>query len=528
MDERNEMTEEEFRIWNERMVQRYNPNDYHENANSIIRWIERQRVKQILKFLRPQSEHCVLEVGVGAGNILAQIPSRERWGLDISPSLLTIARTRLPNAVLVEGNAEAFPEKLHDQQFDRIFCSEVLEHVQHPKHVVSEMAQVLKPHGIAVISVPNENFINRVKSLLQKLGLFTFFPGISKKMDDEWHLHAFDRPLLEEVVQDSFVVDRIDAVPYRWLPIRYVARLHRRAEGISKLSQVKDKNTVFESILNCQDCAGELRVSNEAARCVGCGTIYQKIGDAISFVPVQNAHPPSDRPDSLIVKIKNTMKRYPRTYQLLTYVFGISYAGISPKAFLALHANEDAIIVTLGAGLERRFRNEIHVDLFAFPGIDVLANMKKLPFRTGSVDAVICQSVLEHVDDPHEAFAEISRILRPDGHCYLTMPFMFPYHSSPNDYSRFTLDGIRFAGRRSGMDEVVSGLRHGPTAALFLLFAHWLAIPLSLGIPRLYEMLVIFFMIILAPIAHIFDFFFSRLKVSENIASGYYYVGRKR
>lgn len=52
----------------------------------------------------------------------------------------------------------------------------------------------------------------------------------------------------------------------------------------------------------------------------------------------------------------------------------------------------------------------------------VVGDGARLPFRTGSFGAVVCTEVLEHVDEPVAVFAEISRVLRPDGIAYVTTP----------------------------------------------------------------------------------------------------------
>lgn len=49
-----------------------------------------------------------------------------------------------------------------------------------------------------------------------------------------------------------------------------------------------------------------------------------------------------------------------------------------------------------------------------------------LPFRDGSFDAVICEQVLEHMDDPQALFAECARVLRPGGTLLAGVPTFPP------------------------------------------------------------------------------------------------------
>ena len=41
-----------------------------------------------------------------------------------------------------------------DGTYDRVICTEVLEHVPHPERVISELARVLKPGGILALTAP--------------------------------------------------------------------------------------------------------------------------------------------------------------------------------------------------------------------------------------------------------------------------------------------------------------------------------------------------------------------------------------
>ena len=52
----------------------------------------------------------------------------------------------------------------------------------------------------------------------------------------------------------------------------------------------------------------------------------------------------------------------------------------------------------------------------------LLANLKSLPFPTGTFDLVTCTDVLEHVEEPHQAVYEFGRILKPGGAMLIAVP----------------------------------------------------------------------------------------------------------
>lgn len=49
------------------------------------------------------------------------------------------------------------------------------------------------------------------------------------------------------------------------------------------------------------------------------------------------------------------------------------------------------------------------------------ADMRKMPFLDNSFSKVMCVSVLEHVDNPEKALAELWRVLAPGGRLVITM-----------------------------------------------------------------------------------------------------------
>lgn len=54
--------------------------------------------------------------------------------------------------VVLRGNAQRLP--FPDASFDRVLCSEVLEHVPDPRQAAAELVRVLRPGGLLAVSVP--------------------------------------------------------------------------------------------------------------------------------------------------------------------------------------------------------------------------------------------------------------------------------------------------------------------------------------------------------------------------------------
>lgn len=78
---------------------------------------------------------------------------------------------------------------------------------------------------------------------------------------------------------------------------------------------------------------------------------------------------------------------------------------------------------------------------------DIVGDIQNLPFEDNSQEAIVCLSVLEHVENPIKAATELYRTLRPGGLCLVYAPFLYYYHAEKGyygDYWRFTEDGLRF------------------------------------------------------------------------------------
>lgn len=61
----------------------------------------------------------------------------------------------------------------------------------------------------------------------------------------------------------------------------------------------------------------------------------------------------------------------------------------------------------------------------------------------GGADVIYSNSLLEHVPDPFAAAANITRLLAPKGVCFIRVPFAYRFHPMPNDYWRFSPEGLK-------------------------------------------------------------------------------------
>jgi len=113
--------------------------------------------------------------------------------------------------------------------------------------------------------------------------------------------------------------------------------------------------------------------------------------------------------------------------------------NISPY-FKQFNQIENKKIINIGSGGYRPIKNAINID--PYRQADIKAFGENLPFTDNSIDLAICVGVLEHVKKPLDIVNEIKRVLKPNGLIYIEVPFLQPFHAAPNDYYRWTENGI--------------------------------------------------------------------------------------
>lgn len=116
----------------------------------------RARFNAVLDALGP-GPGDVLDGGMGPGRLCVEL-DRRGWqvsGVDLSAGMVELARRRLPQAHerLVQGSIEALP--FADGAFDAAAAMGVLEYLDDLPAALRELARVLRPGGLLVVTVPH-------------------------------------------------------------------------------------------------------------------------------------------------------------------------------------------------------------------------------------------------------------------------------------------------------------------------------------------------------------------------------------
>lgn len=121
-----------------------------------------RRAKILLRELEIEGREEILDIGCGRGfyekAVITLFPKVHLTAIDTNNSYLQQAKANVVSDQVrfLQVNGKKLP--FANDSFDRIICSEVLEHIDDDSAVVTEMMRVLKPAGKVVITVPNAKY----------------------------------------------------------------------------------------------------------------------------------------------------------------------------------------------------------------------------------------------------------------------------------------------------------------------------------------------------------------------------------
>ena len=117
------------------------------------------RKVRVLEMLQRARPGVLLDVGCGPGVAVAEIAGRgfDFYGVDIAERMIDVCRARFPKIDPKHFSVGRIQDlEFPDRFFDVILCIGVVEYLEDDGEAIREMARVLKPGGVAIISLPNK------------------------------------------------------------------------------------------------------------------------------------------------------------------------------------------------------------------------------------------------------------------------------------------------------------------------------------------------------------------------------------
>lgn len=205
---------------NDRLATEHPIDDYYARSAWPIRFIERERLAIIRRMVGPQKGLDIAEIGSGGGHVLRMFPDARLTAVDVSGVFLNTARRNLRGYDVRFLQGELDRLALPAASFDRVICTEVLEHTRDPAAILAEIRRILRPGGVAVITVPNDPLILRLKGVVRRTPVGWLLHDKVSWGGDEYHLHVWTPAEFEALLTPCFEVTERAAAPHDALPIR--------------------------------------------------------------------------------------------------------------------------------------------------------------------------------------------------------------------------------------------------------------------------------------------------------------------
>lgn len=175
-------------------------NETFESADLYKKMMYSTRVDIAMRMMDISPSDNILEIGCGEGYYTKRLLEKTKnvTATDISENFLSRTKANTGNRAKCYLACPAEKVPFPSETFDKIFMSEVIEHLLDWRSGMNEAYRILKPGGIIVISTPSKlsyfNILCHIKILLRNDPL------------DGDHIKEFSRKELSSLIKDRFSI----------------------------------------------------------------------------------------------------------------------------------------------------------------------------------------------------------------------------------------------------------------------------------------------------------------------------------
>jgi ubiquinone/menaquinone biosynthesis C-methylase UbiE len=182
------------------------PGDYQYRAmNSgpkLQRFWHRNKLWVLDQITPIDKNHVVVDVGCGSGNLTLHSAEKCRLAIGLDPSKSAVqfcnSINSKANSIFVPAAGDALP--FPDESVDVVIFVEVIEHLDEPMKIISEISRILKKGGLAFVTTPNYAFPSLwapVEWLADQSRM------VAKMGDGEQHVQKFSPRSLADIFQKA-------------------------------------------------------------------------------------------------------------------------------------------------------------------------------------------------------------------------------------------------------------------------------------------------------------------------------------
>jgi ubiquinone/menaquinone biosynthesis C-methylase UbiE len=85
---------------------------------------------------------------------------------------------------------------------------------------------------------------------------------------------------------------------------------------------------------------------------------------------------------------------------------------------------------------------------------DLIGTAYDIPAPDASFDTILCNAVLEHLENPQAALLESFRVIKSGGYALYTAPLYWHLHEEPRDFFRYTRHGLQHLFTAAGWEVI--------------------------------------------------------------------------
>jgi len=171
--------------------------------------------------------------------------------------------------------------------------------------------------------------------------------------------------------------------------------------------------------------------------------------------------------------VRKFLKEHPKVRKILKeYIKPITPFGISGVGGILLSKNIKKFMENIKikgdvldiGGQRKQYKKYFHsgryfsLDLDKRWNPEICCDAHDIKCEENKFELVIASEILEHCYNPQKVVDEIYRVLKSEGICLVSIPFICCYHIAPGvkDYCRLSEDGLRYLFRKFSNVEVKS------------------------------------------------------------------------